>query len=146
METRTRLTTKIIILIYMLIGGLWFFFSNKIVQAFSQNPAMTMRIQTGMQFFFFVVSALALYLLFVRWQKENREKSEIYKKLFDNCCNAMFLLNEMGYMDCNKAALEMLGLSNKQERIEQFIHDLILPPQSDNSVPLPALNQYLTEI
>ena len=142
METRTRLTTLIIIVLYLLMGGMWIFFSNKIVQAFSQNPAITMHIQAGMQLFFFVVSALALYLLFVRTQrelsrsvKEHREKSEIYKNLFDSCCDAMFLLNEQGYMDCNKAALEMFGLANKQERIEQYVHDLILPPQSDTSVP-----------
>ena len=115
METRTRLTTLIIILIFLL-------------------------------------SALAFYLLFVRKQKvlsrsqeENEGKKELYKHLFDNCGNAMFLLNEQGYMDCNKAALEMFGLSNKQERIEQYVHDLILPPQPGSSVPTPSLEQYLAE-
>jgi PAS domain S-box-containing protein len=94
-----------------------------------------------------------LYLLFIRTQrqlsrseKERREKSEICKNLFDSCCDAMFLLNEQGYVDCNKAALEMFGLTSGQEPIEKYVHDLMLPPQSFSSVSSSALKQYLAEI
>jgi PAS domain S-box-containing protein len=113
---------------------------------------MNIPIQVGMLLFFVVVSALAIYWLLVRTQrelrrseKEHREKSEIYKSLFDNCGNAMFILKEQGCVDCNRAALEMFGLTDKQKCIEQYVHDLIQPPQVDSSSPPPSLQQYLAE-
>lgn len=153
METKNRLTALHVAVIFGLIGGVWILFSDWLLQAFSQDPAMIALLQTGKEWFFIIFTALMLYFLIDRRQRELsrsveecREKSEMYGTLFEGCGDALFILGEQSCLDCNKAALEMFGLSDKQECIDLYPLNLFVPPQPGDSASHLSIEQFLAEM
>ena len=85
-------------------------------------------------------------------RKERREalaarcRSEAqYRALFEASADAVMLLDEKGFLDCNPAALRMFGLANKDEFIS--LHPAQLSParQPDGADSWAAANERLAE-
>ncbi|MCM1988088.1 PAS domain-containing protein [Methanococcoides seepicolus] len=56
---------------------------------------------------------------------------EYYHVLFDSSSDVLMLMDERGFIDCNKAALKMFGFSRKEEIIGFHLSE-ISPPKQPN--------------
>ncbi len=74
--------------IYLLVGGIWIIFSDKIVQSFSQNDAVITELQTYKGWFYVAVTAILLFFLVknhlikLRKAKQEAIKSNQLKSVF----------------------------------------------------------------
>ena len=64
--------------------------------------------------------------------EENRRENEgIYRSLFENTNDPILLLNCGRFIDCNAAALRLLGYGSKQEILERSPYEISPPLQPD---------------
>ena len=60
------------------------------------------------------------------------KQSELkYRTLFESSSDAILMLDRNGFFDCNKAALDIFGLSSQEELFKTRPHDLSPPTQPD---------------
>ncbi|MGY4707275.1 PAS domain S-box protein [Candidatus Bipolaricaulota sp. J31] len=67
----------------------------------------------------------------VRAEEALRESEAKFRLLFERSPDAMLLLDGERFIDCNRAALEMLGCSNKEEFLSLSIYDISPERQPD---------------
>lgn len=58
------------------------------------------------------------------------ESEKMYRSLFDTTSDAMFMLDENGFFDGNKAALQLFGIQSKEELLQYHPAQLSTPKQS----------------
>lgn len=74
-----------------------------------------------------------------------RESEEKYRTVFEASGDAIMLLDDRGFIDCNDQALRMFGLSNKEEFIGIHPSELSPPNQPDGEDSLTAANNRIAE-
>ncbi|MBN2358552.1 MAG: PAS domain S-box protein [Deltaproteobacteria bacterium] len=66
-----------------------------------------------------------------------------FRAIFDSTTDAIMLLDERGFFDCNPATLEMFGLATKQEFVALHPAQLSPPLQPDGSDSRQASNRHI---
>jgi len=74
-----------------------------------------------------------------------RESEERYRSLFETSSDAIMLLTEDGFFDCNDATLKIFSLKNKEELIGIHPSELSPPNQPDGENSLTAANNKIAE-
>ncbi|KAF0204837.1 MAG: PAS/PAC sensor-containing diguanylate [Gallionellaceae bacterium] len=75
--------------------------------------------------------------------REIRKSENKYRQLFDSTGDAVMLLDESGFFDCNKATLEMFGCATQEEFCSKHPADLSPPQQANGMASLVSANQHI---
>jgi PAS domain S-box-containing protein len=116
-----------IALLYMLWGGLWVVTTDYLVRQFVSDPQTVMLISIYKGWLFILVTALLLgVVLYFEMRNRLGVESE-YEQLFDSGSDALFLLNEQGYIiKANREAVARYGYSLDELR-SMTVRDLTPP-------------------
>ena len=106
-----------IILIYIIVGGLWIFFSDSIIPHFTNDIEILTYIATAKGLLFILVTAALLYFMInnyvneIKYVEENFHESEKrYKELADSLPQMIFEINKEGIIKfTNLASYKMFG-------------------------------------
>jgi diguanylate cyclase (GGDEF)-like protein/PAS domain S-box-containing protein len=71
------------------------------------------------------------------------ESEERFRAIFQSSNDAMMLLNEKGFFDCNPRTLAMFGFSGKEQFTRLHPADISPPTQPDGKASLPAAQERL---
>jgi PAS domain S-box-containing protein len=71
-------------------------------------------------------------------EKALKESEERFKAIFEGSSDAVMLLTDKGFFDCNPATLEMFGFSKKEEFTHVHPADISPPTQPDGTESFPA--------
>jgi len=82
-------------------------------------------------------------------QKESEaarlEYEKRYRKLFESNIDAVFLMNDNGFIDCNKAALKLFGFIDKCELKHHHPADVSPTKQEDNRSSLESIESHIQQ-
>lgn len=109
-------------LMYALFGGLWIYFSDRLVFQLIPNPSALIQIQTYKGWLFVALSTLIIFLLLRRELYQRRmterklsETDERYQQLFEHSLDAILLSAPDGRIfAANPTACEMFGRSEEE--------------------------------
>ncbi|MFZ2412351.1 MAG: PAS domain S-box protein, partial [Candidatus Methanoperedens sp.] len=76
---------------------------------------------------------------------ELRESEAKYRTLYESSSDAIMLLDEKGFFDCNNATLRMFGFLKKEDFIKVHPSDVSPPYQPDGTDSLTAANNKISE-
>lgn len=74
-------------------------------------------------------------------EKLIKESERKYHTLFETSSDAIMMLDKKGFFDCNKATLQIFGLSSKEQFIKKHPSELSPPKQPDGKDSLTAANE-----
>ena len=80
-----------------------------------------------------------------RAERALAESEERFKSIYENSNDALMLLNEKGFFDCNARTLEMFGFKSKQEFARVHPADISPPFQPDGRESFPAAQEQIGE-
>ena len=84
---------------------------------------------------FFSLSSFAVYCWMVRrntqWEAERQQQAEKFRSIYESSNDAIMLLTEHAFFDCNRRTLEIFGMRSKAEFISCPPAQLSAPQQSD---------------
>ncbi len=72
-----------------------------------------------------------------------RQSEEKFRSLFESSNDAVMILNETGFIDCNDTTLHIFGLESKQEFLSMHPADFSPEKQADGSVSLELANKLI---
>ncbi|MBT4513283.1 MAG: PAS domain S-box protein, partial [Chloroflexi bacterium] len=78
-------------------------------------------------------------------EKDSRESEERYRTLFESSNDAVMLLDENGFFDCNQATLNIFQVANKATFATLHPSDVSPPTQPDGSDSTAAANERIAE-
>jgi PAS domain S-box-containing protein len=76
---------------------------------------------------------------------ELRESEAKYRTLYESSSDAIMLLDEKGFLDCNNATLQMFGFLKKEDFIKVHLADVSPPYQPDGTDSLTAANKKVAD-
>ena len=76
-------------------------------------------------------------------EEKLQDSEEKFRTLYESATDAIMLLDENGFFDCNAAALRIFGLPSMNRFISKHPHDLSPPKQPDGKDSLAAFNEHL---
>ena len=76
-------------------------------------------------------------------QPVSHEEEALYKKLFETSNDAIMLLNDKGFFDCNEATLRMFGYHTKEEFCGKSPSDHSPPTQPDGRNSMEKADEYV---
>jgi PAS domain S-box-containing protein len=76
-------------------------------------------------------------------EEKLRDSVEKFHTLYESATDAIMLLDENGFFDCNAATLKIFGLSSMNRFISKHPHDLSPPKQPDGKDSLAAFNEHI---
>ncbi len=76
---------------------------------------------------------------------ELRESDAKYRTLYESSSDAIMMLDEKGFFDCNNATLRMFGFSEKEDFTRVHPADISPPYQPDGTDSLTAANRKITD-
>ena len=83
----------------------------------------------------FLVSSFCIYYWMGRrsitWEAERKQQEEKFRSIYEGSNDAILLLTEQHFLDCNQRTLEIYGLKNKAEFISSSPSDLSPLTQAD---------------
>jgi len=71
------------------------------------------------------------------------ESEEIFKSIYESSNDAIMLLNENGYFDCNQRALKIFGIKSKEEFVKLNLYDLSPTKQPDGRNSKKVADEYI---
>lgn len=74
-----------------------------------------------------------------------KKQQEEYGRLFDSSLDAIVVINQNGFMDCNKAALKLFGYTEKREFLQLHPADVSPEMQPDGELSVEAEQRHLAE-
>ena len=74
-----------------------------------------------------------------------RESEEKFRKLFESSSDAVMLVEETRFLDCNQSALRVFGVADKADFLQKHPSDFSPPRQPDGSDSLLLANQYMAQ-
>ena len=93
----------------------------------------------------FLASGLGVYYWTIqrqlRRETEERQQEEKFRSIYEGSHDAIVLLSEHGFFDCNQRALEIFGLKDKAELLAHHPSEFSPPVQPDGQDSLTASNQ-----
>ena len=78
-------------------------------------------------------------------EEKLRQSEEKYRTLYDSSADAIMMLDERGFFDCNKATLQMFGVSTQEEFVKFHPAQLSPPFQPDGVDSATAANGKIAE-
>jgi len=75
--------------------------------------------------------------------REREKLAERYRILFETSGDAIMLFNKKGFFDCNKATLQLFGISSKKQFMKKHPEDLSVPEQPDGRDSFTASNEHI---
>jgi PAS domain S-box-containing protein len=88
--------------------------------------------------------ALATFISGQKRSEEALRRSEMkFRTLFESTNDAVMLMNEKGFLDCNKATLEMIGFTTKEEFCSKHPADVSPPEQPCGTSSFVLANQHI---
>ncbi len=79
-----------------------------------------------------------------RWEAEWKQQEEKFRSIYESSHDAIILLTEQGFIDCNQRTLEMFGMTTKAEFLTCPPSNLSLPLQPDGQNAASAANAHIT--
>ncbi|MEI6898992.1 MAG: PAS domain S-box protein [Bacteroidota bacterium] len=74
-----------------------------------------------------------------------RQKSEIqYRNIFENANDAIFLISENRFIECNQKSVEMYGCENKQDLLNRYPWEFSPQFQPDGTNSIPQASRFLS--
>ncbi|QQS35428.1 MAG: PAS domain S-box protein [Ignavibacteriales bacterium] len=127
-----------ITLLYLILGGLWILFSDKLAVAFTNDFETLAVIQMYKGWFFIIITAFFFYLLIKRdfklietTQKELSESEKRFRSLFDNAPLGYQAVDSDGkILAVNKAVCSTLGYTEKEMVGKYFVDFLKVEDKS----------------
>jgi PAS domain S-box-containing protein len=120
-------------LLYLLIGGLWILFTDRLAAFLFPNPNTLLLVNTYKGWFYVIVTAFFLYLELrreshIRKQEEAalRLSEDKFKYVFEKSVSGKSLTQLSGGMEVNQAFCEMLGYS-REELIKRSWQEITHP-------------------
>jgi len=120
-------------LLYLLIGGLWILFTDRLAALLFPNPNTLLLVNTYKGWFYVIVTAFFLYLELrresrVRKQEEAalRLSEDKFKYVFEYSVSGKSLTQLSGGMEVNQAFCDMLGYS-RDELIKRSWQEITHP-------------------
>lgn len=77
------------------------------------------------------------------WEREREKHQERFQLIFEGSSDAIMLLDEQGFFDCNARTLDVFGLNSKEEFISCHPSDFSPPFQPDGQDSLSAANDQI---
>jgi len=115
-----------IALIYVLIGGLWILFSDRLAQLIALDRNMQTTIEIGKGWVYVIVTALLLYFLICRYSTALVGKEMRYASIFEGASDGIFISTLQGKItDANARGCSMLGYT-RDELLAKPMVDLIV--------------------
>jgi len=71
------------------------------------------------------------------------ESEEKFKSIYEGSSDAIMLLNEKGYFDCNPRALKIFGIQSKEEFVKINLYELSPVTQPDGRNSKEAVDEYI---
>jgi len=78
-----------------------------------------------------------------RWEAEKKLQEEKFRSIFEGSHDAIILLTEQGFFDCNQRAVEIFGMTNKAEFLSFPPSGLSPPLQPDGQDSAAATNAHI---
>jgi PAS domain S-box-containing protein len=78
-----------------------------------------------------------------KMEERLQESEEKFRTLYESATDAIMLLDENGFFDCNAATLKIFGLPSMNRFISKHPHDLSPPKQPDGKDSLAAFNEHI---
>jgi len=98
--------------------------------------------------FVFLASGLGVYYWTIRRQTrremETQQQEEKFRSIFEGSHDAIMLLADDGYFDCNQRTLEIFGLRDKAEFLTRHSYEFSPPVQPDGQDSRTAANDKIT--
>jgi len=102
--------------IYALVAGAWILFSDRLLAALVPQGAMHVLLETAKGWAFVLVTAGLLHLLIRRSAEGMRRLDAEVRATLDSIADAILVVDAEGRVaNANRAALDLLGVSNKSE-------------------------------
>lgn len=96
----------------------------------------------------FIVISIVVVILSERIAKNEkslRDNEEEYRMLYEGSSDAVMMLDEKGFFDCNDAALQIFGFSKKEDFIKVHTNDVSPPYQPDGADSQTSSNNKIAE-
>src|ERR1035437_3159775 len=71
------------------------------------------------------------------------ESEEKFKSIYESSNDAIMLLNEKGYFDCNPRALKIFGIQSKEEFVKMHLYELSPVTQPDGRNSKQVVDEYI---
>jgi len=78
-----------------------------------------------------------------KMEERLQESEEKFRTIYESATDAIMLLDENGFFDCNAAALKIFDLPSMNRFISKHPHDLSPPKQPDGKESLAAFNEHI---
>jgi len=118
---KTIMTPLKIVVLYAISGVLWILFSDTVLMTIVREPEVFTRFSIIKGWFYVVVTAVLLFYLIRQYthgqddaRKEIETSEEHYRTLFENAGDAIFLMRDDRFIDCNSKTLTMFGCTREQ--------------------------------
>jgi PAS domain S-box-containing protein len=122
-----RLTPIRIAILYAVLGGLWIFFSDSLLNVVVHDSATIERISIVKGWIYVSVTAYILYLLIRRFEKTNLESEHQYRTLMEQASDGIFICDQQGnILTVNARIREMLGY-DERELLKIGVEDIVDP-------------------
>jgi len=78
-----------------------------------------------------------------KMEEKLQESEEKFRTLYESATDAIMLLDENGFFDCNAATLKIFGVPSMNRFTSKHPHDLSPPKQPDGKDSLAAFNEHI---
>jgi PAS domain S-box-containing protein len=95
------------------------------------------------QFFESLGASIGIALSRKQAEKALEESEEQFRTLFHTSRDAVMMLDQKGFIDCNQATLELFGCANKEEFVSKHPGELSPPTQPDGGDSFEAAQQQI---
>jgi len=117
-----RMTPLRIVVVYALLGALWILLSDRILEAFVPPGPLRDELQTVKGWAYVLATAVLLWALIRRQARETRALGARVQATLDSIGDAVLVVDPAAaIVDVNRAALAMLGLSDKAELLGPLV-------------------------
>ncbi|NMB88437.1 MAG: PAS domain S-box protein [Chloroflexi bacterium] len=117
-----RLTAAKVALLYGGIAGLWILFSDRMLYLLAVDPKFMSWLQSIKGWLFVLVTSVILYLTLrreLRMLERNSlalsESEAKFRCMFEDSADPILLLDETGFIDCNPAAIKVMGAARREQ-------------------------------
>ena len=131
-----ELTPLRIALLYAVLGGLWIYLSDSVVNALVHDPSTITSIAIIKGWAYVAATAYVLFLLVRRFEKTHLASEHQYQALLKQASDGILITDQQGdILTVNEQACQMLGYSER-ECMKLNMKD-IFPPEDILAVPIP---------
>ncbi len=126
-----------VVVVYAMLGLLWIAFSDQLLEVVVHDAALRDRLQTVKGALFVLVTSALLFELVRRGQKRLLTFGTEIRAAVESMVDGVLVIDDTGVVEANRAAVELLGASGKQEvlgDLEAFVRRF--QPRATDGTPL----------